>query len=153
MIAFKVRLEKNNIPFKIKRFRFQLTDFGKLHKRIGIKALSEISKQFKSNGDHFGTPWAPLEEATKKRRRKNGNTAQILRDTGLLRNGFSYKASPQMCIVGTAVEYSKYHQFSKEQKNRKKRPILPEDQDVINEKITKPVYDDWTKEAMRKIKK
>ena len=148
----------------IRKFELKLQKQKKLNTRIGIKALAEINKQFETDGSEFETKWTSLKPATVRARRSRGKgtkrggrpkglskfgVTKVLRDTGTLRNSFTFNASEKKVIVGTATKYSKFHQNGT--KHIKQRAILPLNRDVAYRKISKPVVEDYIKNERKKI--
>lgn len=94
---------------------------------LQVMALSAHARYFDTNTDPSGKPWRPLSPVTIERRRKKrkstkrsvGFTAQILRDTGMLRlsvspggvNGAVRRVSPFGFAIGSALVYASTHQF------------------------------------------
>ena len=61
--------------------------------------------------DPDGLPWKELSAVTLSRRRKAGSGAQILRDTGRLASGITYKVVGGSVELGTNVVYAGTHQY------------------------------------------
>lgn len=97
-----------------------------LQLRVGMVALSLIKEAYvtKARGgtDAAGLFWPPLADSTIRRRRRGGQKSEILRDTGRLLNSLSpgvsgpsgstdqvFEVRPGEVVVGTNVEYAKYH--------------------------------------------
>lgn len=155
-ISLTIKFPNNRIIVRnIRAINEKLEKRKKLNTRIGIKALAEIEKQFKTDGKNFETPWKDLSPTTKQRRRKGRMPGgiKILRDTGALKNSFTYKADNTKVVIGTSVKYAKYHQFGTKRNGKRtlpKRPQLPDKDKIAIEKISKPIVDDYIKNKIEK---
>lgn len=150
MIALSIKIFSKVVKKKLKDFEKAMEKRVKLNRRIGIKALAEIDKQFRTEGLNFNTPWASLDPLTLERRRKGkskGGT-KILRDTGRLAASFTFKADNTKVLVGTNLKYSRNHQKGT---TVPQREMLPEDGKLAYEKIAKPISEDYVAEEIRKV--
>lgn len=97
---------------------------GELLENIGRAMKTDVQlRNFKSESGPDGTPWAKLKPATLKARRGTG--AQILRDSGLLRNSISYAVTGQSKVeIGTNIAYAPAHQFGRPEINLPARPFI-----------------------------
>lgn len=151
MIGLGIKVFSKRAERKIKDFEKALNKRLKMNRRIGIKALAEVNKQFRTEGNNFNTSWAPLKKETLKRRRqsrsKGAGQTKILRDTGRLATSFTFKADNVKVVVGTNVKYSHNHQKGT---TVPQREMLPEDAKLAYEKIAKPVAEDYVASEVRK---
>ena len=73
--------------------------------------VEDTRLRFKLGVDPQGRPWAPLKEATLRSRRRKGRQDQpVLSDSRTLRNSIESSSTNDEVIIGTNVEYAKYHQ-------------------------------------------
>lgn len=97
-----------------------------LVKAMGLRLLSDVDKQFRTEGSHFGKKWAPLKESTIARRRRG--SSRILQDSGRLKTSFidfGVKINRTQGIIGSMVEYASDHEFGMADRNLPQRKILP----------------------------
>lgn len=69
----------------------------------------ETEKQFATNNDPSGKPWAPLKESTLRSKRQNRD--KILTRTGKMRAGFLFRVSGAKLEITNSQEYAIYHQY------------------------------------------
>jgi phage virion morphogenesis protein len=72
--------------------------------------VSNTQLRFVDQNDPAGNPWVRLSDVTLARRRKNGDGAQILRDTGRLANSINARVEGGSVSLGTNVVYAITHQ-------------------------------------------
>ncbi len=105
----------------LRSFLRQVSDFSQPLAAAGLYMYRETAEQFKTEGSHQGTPWAPLNPSTIKRRREGKNKGagfKILQDTRELlasitsKNGSEsiYELSKMQLRFGTAKKYARIHQ-------------------------------------------
>ena len=80
---------------------------------IGEHLLNTTRERFSEEKAPDGTPWAPLSETTKKRKRRNAG--KILTRDGFLRGNLAYRESANSVVVGSPSIYRGTHQFGAEQ--------------------------------------
>lgn len=159
-IQIEVSLENSDFTKfakKLNRITENFSNRMKFNTHVGVKALKEIDKQFRSDGQNFNTPWSELSQATidSRRRGKKPGSARILRDSGLLRNSFTFKATRKSVIVGTATEYARLHEeggrvkFGNRQVTVPQRKMLP-GKKVGYAKILNPVAKDYVKNIVNR---
>ena len=77
---------------------------------IGEHLLNNTRERFAEERAPDGTPWAPLSETTKKRKRRHAD--KILTESGALRgHGLVYRAGRSEVEVGSPLVYAGTHQF------------------------------------------
>ena len=81
-------------------------------KDIGEYLLRTTRERFADEKGPDGTPWAPLSEHTK--RRKKRNVERVLTEHGYLGGTLAYRAGPQEVEVGSPLVYAGTHQFGAE---------------------------------------
>lgn len=109
----------------------KLDDLTPLLKRLGNEAHAIIAVKFRREGPG----WKPLSEATLSRRRKEGEGAKILRDSGKLfgsitdsaSEGSVYELNTRELTLGTNLEYAAVHQFGSRDGHIPKRPYVPDE--------------------------
>jgi phage virion morphogenesis protein len=74
---------------------------------VGEYLQREVRERFETQRDPEGEPWAPISDATAKRK---GND-RILQDTGRLEGSITYEVAPLSLTQGTNLEYAAIHQF------------------------------------------
>lgn len=91
---------------KLAKASEDLTNFRKIHNRIGVNALRWIDKNFKDEGTE--KKWPALADSTKFARRKK--SGKILQDTGVnLKNTFVHDASEFEVKIGTPTKWAGAH--------------------------------------------
>jgi len=81
-----------------------------------VKGRLELSVQQNFRAEGRPTKWAPLQPATiaaRRRGRRKGGRARILRDTGRLAGSIIGRIAGDSVIVGTNVIYAPTHQFGR----------------------------------------
>ena len=83
---------------------------------IGAAILSEVDLGFREQRDPWGEKWAALSTKTTLPMRRVGKAkgkprAQILSDTGILKNSFSHQTTKRSVTVGTKDKRAGTHQF------------------------------------------
>ena len=76
---------------------------------IGEGLINSTRERFNSQTAPDGSPWAPLAESTKARKRRNKN--KVLTPDGDLRREISYRLGPDDVEVGSSRIYAGAHQF------------------------------------------
>jgi phage gpG-like protein len=102
----------------------KVSDGRRLHARIGINILKLVDKGFKTEGVAVtGKKWKKISAATRAARRKGPGRGgpRILQDSGDLRRSFAMDFNEKEARVGSAIKYSKVHEFG----GRKKYIIKP----------------------------
>lgn len=82
---------------------------------IGSALAESIRLSFRASQDPYSNAWAALTQVTLSRRKKGGEGAKPLLDTGILRNSISHEVQGNTVEVGTGVEYAPLHQFGAQQ--------------------------------------
>lgn len=80
------------------------------YRSIGEDIADHIAQNFEDQSSPWGDPWARLSAATLAKPGR-GQNAEILRDTGRLRNSIQVAADSSGVTVGTNVIYAAVHQF------------------------------------------
>ncbi|HIB69706.1 MAG TPA: hypothetical protein EYO33_32670 [Phycisphaerales bacterium] len=132
MIVFD--LDSLPLTKKARKLLEVLEDFTPLLNRLAVAAQGIWTRKFRAEGPG----WAPLSEATLLRRKKEGEGAQILRDTGRLfqsltdsaSEGSVFKLDSTTLEIGTNLEYAAVHQDGSQAKNIPRRPFLPDEDEI-----------------------
>ncbi|MXZ79868.1 MAG: phage virion morphogenesis protein [Gammaproteobacteria bacterium] len=77
--------------------------------QIGEYLVGSTKERFRTERDPSGAPWAPLSEATLRRKKKNRD--RILTLEGYLGSQISWRASRDELLVGSSRKYAGTHQF------------------------------------------
>ena len=86
------------------------SDMTPLMRDIGEHLLNSTRERFVAQKAPDGTPWAPLSETTKRRKRRN--IGKILTESGVLRGqGLVYRAERLAVAIGSPLIYPGTHQF------------------------------------------
>lgn len=80
---------------------------------IGEYLVRTTKDRFADERGPDGTPWAPLTDRT--RRRKRRNTGRILTEHGFLGGQIAYQAGPAEVEAGSPLVYAGTHQFGAEE--------------------------------------
>lgn len=115
---------------KLKKGTVKISAKKMLHARIGINLLKLINKGFKTEGVAVtGKKWKGLAASTQAGRRRGGGKGgpRILQDKGILRQSFTMNVKSKEVRVGTAIKYSKVHEFG----GRKKYIIRPKNKRAL----------------------
>jgi phage gpG-like protein len=108
----QVEVKLNKIAAGIKKPQVPL-------KRIGIKILNLVNKNFQQEGQE-GDKWKALSPATIARK----GSSRILVDTGNLRASYTYQLRGNSAVqIGSPVFYSIWHEEGT--KDIPQRPVLP----------------------------
>lgn len=118
MAALDISLQDAEFQALLQRISHYTDDFGPLMLRLGIVMMRSVDKNFRAQGRPRA--WAPLSDATLKRRRKSGAGARILQDTGRLRlsivraqegaEGAVWSLTRNSLTMGSNLEYANIHQ-------------------------------------------
>ncbi len=108
-----IQLDTSELDRSLSRLRQAA---GNLHPpldAIGDALENHIALLFVDQQSPSGEPWKPLSNTALQRRRQGNGAgdAQILQDSGVLKNSFTHYADNQSVEIGTAVEYALTHQF------------------------------------------
>jgi phage virion morphogenesis protein len=114
MSGVSVTVNDAQINAALSALRARVTDLKKPMTEVGGLLVTLTDLCFRDETSPWGDKWDSLKESTLARRRKGGEGARILRDTGRLAASFNYKASSSQVVVGTNVEYAATHQFGAE---------------------------------------
>ena len=91
-------------------------------RNIGEHLLNTTRARFDTQAAPDGTPWAPLDQRTIRRKKKNAD--KILTEEGELRGSLAYRAGSDELLVGSPEKYAATHQFGDASRNIPARPFL-----------------------------
>lgn len=100
-------------------------DFKKPFEKTG-KYLRDFIKSdvFETRGRVIGESWKPLSKKYAIWKSQHYPGKGILEATGKMKEGFKYKAGKQEVVVGSVVDYFKYHQSNKPRTKMPRRVML-----------------------------
>jgi len=142
MAAVTMTLHLDDAGFRALLARARSLDLTGAMKQVGEVLLNRVAESFRSESSPEGRKWKPLKASTIAERLRLGyGPGPILRREGWLAEHFSYRASRDRVLVGTAVPYAAIHQFGGRAGRGHRavipaRPFLgvaPEDWDEIRE--------------------
>ncbi len=84
-----------------------LGDLRPVMASIGEYMIRGTDDRFRDQRSPDGAAWAPLAASTLARKKNS----KILTETGRLRGSVTYQATATSVVVGTNVQYARYHQF------------------------------------------
>ncbi|MXW30300.1 MAG: phage virion morphogenesis protein [Chloroflexi bacterium] len=87
-------------------------DMGPVMRDVGESLVNSTRERFSSQTAPDGSPWAPLSEATKQRKKRNRD--KVLTEHGDLRRDISYRVGTDFVEVGSSRVYAGTHQFGAE---------------------------------------
>jgi hypothetical protein len=124
-----------NIISRTKTRSMKMGDLRTAHARAMLYIEKWIQKNFKAQGALAmdGPQWVPLKAATIARRRhggRKGGQAQILQDTGWLKNRWKPFYSPMKVAYQSMVDYGIYHDSDAPRGKLPQRRIIPRQRQV-----------------------
>ena len=90
---------------------------------IGEMLLLSHDERWRDQVAPDGTPWAPLSQDYKARKKKNQDTILVLND--ILRSHLNYDAGPASLEFGTPSEYGAIHHFGGSEDMRPQNAAIP----------------------------
>ena len=117
MITLDIQINDRAISDHLRRLQERLGDLGPALNEIGFTLENRIRTRFETQTDPDGSPWAPWQPATAKKRTQRGGG--ILHDTGNLSGGISYQLGRDEVSVGTSADYGAYHEFGTRKMDRR----------------------------------
>lgn len=110
-VTIKVEFDDREVRRALDRLAKAGADLTPAMREIGEVMVSSAKERFADQKSPDGTPWAPLSESTKKRKRKKRNKDKILTLDGFLRGTLAYQAGADSVEVGSPLVYAGTHQF------------------------------------------
>lgn len=146
-MSFALKLKGiNSFQRNVKRLDELLTDLKALNKARLAHLDSNVNKQFKSEGAHFGNKWDSLKTETVKRRRKG--SSRILQDTRKMANERKLTATKNAAILEFKQIYAATHHYGDRSRGIPERPILPKPEKWAKEDMK--IIKAWFKNAVKK---
>ena len=108
-VTIRVEFDDSEVRRALDRLARAGTDLAPAMRDIGEHLLHSTRERFSDQTSPGGTPWAPLTEATKQRKRRNRD--KILTRDGFLRGTLTYQADADSVEVGSPLIYAGTHQF------------------------------------------
>ena len=105
-LTIRVEFDDGEVRRALDRLARAGTDLAPAMRDIGENSTRE---RFSDQTSPHGTPWAPLTEATKARKKRNQD--KILTRDGFLRGTLTYQADADSVEVGSPLIYAGIHQF------------------------------------------
>lgn len=99
----------NEVTLKLKGAKARMLDLTAPLTQGAAVMLRSTEVNFRQGGRP--TPWRPLAFSTIRRKLAQGYSAIPLTRTGQLRRSIATSVESRRFLVGTAVEYGRYHQF------------------------------------------
>lgn len=127
-------------------------DLTPVNRRAGIWLLRWINENFRDQGSKTGKRWKPFAAGGRWKKGKFDPNAKLLQDTGALRSSFDYKANKRSAVVGSDLEYSKYHEEGVPRRNLPERRMLPRHTDTEVLKYLADIYEDYILKVLVKAK-
>ena len=119
MAGVRIHITLDDAPVRdaLDRLSRASTDLTPLMRDIGEHLLNTTRERFVEQKAPDGSPWAPLSETTKKRKRRN--KGKILTERGFLRGNLAYQAGSSEVQVGSPSIYAGTHQFGSTTQRRR----------------------------------
>ena len=108
-VRIRVEVDDRQVRAALNRLLAAGRDMTPFMRDIGEHLLNTTRERFVDQQAPDGTPWAPLSETTKRRKRRN--IGKILTECGILRGNLAYEAGPTSVLVGSPSIYAGTHQF------------------------------------------
>lgn len=122
-------------------------NLGPAYKAAAVLYRQWVGKNFDAEGrlhDNSSLYWKRLKESTKRRRRKKGRGAKILRDSGGLARDWDLFSSSTGARLRSAVYYSSVHNEGVSNAGRSRNVVIPKRQifpeDKQGQKIIAPAF-------------
>ena len=111
-VTIHVELDDREARRALDRLARAGADLTPAMREIGEVLVSSAKDRFSDQKSPDGTPWAPLSEHTKARKKRNKD--KILTRDGFLRGTLAYQAGAGSVEVGSPLVYAGTHQFGAE---------------------------------------
>ena len=108
-VRIRIELDDDEVRAALNRLIAAGTDMTPLMRDIGEHLLNTTRERFVDQTAPDGTPWAPLSETTKRRKRRNVD--KILTESGVLQGQLISQAGRDEVLVGSPTIYAGTHQF------------------------------------------
>ena len=108
-VTIRVEFDDREVRRALDRLAKAGADLTPAMREIGEVLLNSARERFSAQTSPDGTPWAPLSEHTKRRKKRNQD--KILTRDGFLRGTLTYQAGADSVEVGSPLIYAGTHQF------------------------------------------
>ena len=108
-MRINIEVDDGDVLDALNRLRRAGGEMAPALRSIGEGLVNSTRERFSSQTAPDGSPWAPLAESTKARKRRNKD--KILTRDGDLRREVSYRVGPDHVDVGSSRIYAGTHQF------------------------------------------
>ena len=108
-VTIRVEFDDAEVRRALDRLAKAGADLTPAMREIGEVLESSAKERFVDQASPDGTPWAPLSEHTKRRKKRNKD--KILTRDGFLRGNLTFQAGADSVEVGSPLIYAGTHQF------------------------------------------
>ena len=148
-LSFSIEGDKA-LSRRLRIFSKVTKDFRKPFDKTG-KYLRDFIKGdvFETRGRVIGETWKPLNKKYASWKSQHYPGKGILEATGKMKSGFKYRAGKQEVVVGSIVDYFKFHQSNKPRKKMPRRIMMKLDE-TRKQKIVKYFHEDIRSKLRKK---
>jgi phage virion morphogenesis protein len=116
MTAATIEIDDHEILEALTRLARNIDHLEPALAEIGAAGVDDIKLHFVDQQDPDGNAWEPLSDVTKERRRqgRGSGSAEILRDTGLLKESIAYHVGDYAVEIGSDRAYANMMHFGGE---------------------------------------
>ena len=108
-VTIEVTFDDAKVRAALNRLVAAGRDLTPLMREIGEHLLTTTRERFVTQTAPDGTPWTPLSETTKRRKRRNKD--KVLTERGFLRGNLTFQAGSDEVLVGSPSIYAGTQQF------------------------------------------
>ena len=108
-VTIEVTFDDAKVRAALNRLIAAGRDLTPLMREIGEHLLTTTREHFVTQTAPDGTPWTPLSETTKRRKRRNKD--KVLTERGFLRGNLTFQAGSDEVLVGSPSIYAGTQQF------------------------------------------
>lgn len=108
---FRVKIDSKSTGKRLENLTRRVSRLEVPFRKFGSYWINETEKQFDSQTDPSGKPWAALKPATLEQKRRLGYPDDILTRTGALRKSLGFSAKGKSLEVYSDSEYGQFHQY------------------------------------------
>ena len=108
-VTIEVTFDDAKVRAALNRLIAAGRDLTPLMREIGEHLLTTTRERFVTQTAPDGTPWTPLSETTKRRKRRNKD--KVLTERGFLRGNLTFQAGSDEVLVGSPSIYAGTQQF------------------------------------------
>jgi phage virion morphogenesis protein len=144
-IAIHTNWEDRELREAFKRLERAAGDLEPALRDFGESWLNNARARFEAEQAPDGTPWAPLSERYKRRKKRNRDRVLMLR--GHLYGTLNYQVSSTEVAIGSPLIYAAPHQYGDERRGIPARPFLGLSEADRSELLS--ILDDHLRRALR----